>query len=119
MYKTSDGNKFGVMAKQIATFLQLLNRKKYTGHCLMRSSPTLVADAEAAMTTLIKHHGGWKSACTAEWYIANSKKNKIETARMILNQINNDNCTDPNDPSSFISNHHDSKIINRNSNNNQ
>lgn len=84
-------NKFGQMGKTIAEYLQLINPEKYTGHCLRRSSATLYADGGATMTAL-KRHGGWKSACVAEGYIAESKKTKIDAANKILKQINSKLC---------------------------
>ncbi|KAJ8960468.1 hypothetical protein NQ318_013752 [Aromia moschata] len=38
-------NKFGGMAKQIATFLKLPNPHLYTGHCFRRSSATILVNA--------------------------------------------------------------------------
>jgi integrase len=37
-------NKFGLMGKQIATYLNLPNANLYTGHCFRRSSATMPAD---------------------------------------------------------------------------
>lgn len=80
-------NKFAKMGREIASFLKIVNPEQYTGHCLRRSSATLYADSGANMTAL-KRHGGWKSASVAEGYIADSQKNKIDTANKILSQIN-------------------------------
>ncbi|KAJ8978315.1 hypothetical protein NQ317_008187 [Molorchus minor] len=46
------------MGKAIEKCLGLPNPKKFTGHCLRRSSATLYADAGAPMTEL-KRHGGF------------------------------------------------------------
>ncbi|KAJ8915459.1 hypothetical protein NQ315_003222 [Exocentrus adspersus] len=53
------------------------NPEFYTGHCLRRSSATLLANAGANMTTL-KRHGGWKSSTVAEGYLEDSIQNKME-----------------------------------------
>ncbi|XP_060516643.1 uncharacterized protein LOC132708080 [Cylas formicarius] len=92
-------NKFAKMGREIASFLQIKNPERYTGHCLRRSSATLYVDAGASMTAL-KRHGGWKSASVAEGYIADSQKNKTDAATKILSQIN-PNCNINN--STFVS----------------
>lgn len=70
--------------KRIATFLNLPNAEKYTGHGFRRTSVTILADSGADITT-IKRHGGWKSTAVAEGYIQNSVNNK----RKICNQLTN------------------------------
>lgn len=61
-------NTIGSMPKQIATYLQLLNPKEYTGHLFRRSSSTVFVNSGADITAL-KRHGGWKSDSVAEGYI--------------------------------------------------
>ncbi|XP_031331917.1 uncharacterized protein LOC116162438 [Photinus pyralis] len=82
-------NTLGKVPSTIASFLKLPNPQLYTGHCLRRSSTTLLADAGADITT-IKRHGGWKSTTVAESYIENCIANKIN----IANRINQgDSCS--------------------------
>lgn len=71
-------NTFGKIPSTIATFLGLRDANKYTGHCLRRTSATLLADAGCSMT-MLKRHGGWKSTTVVEGYLEDSicSKNKI------------------------------------------
>lgn len=73
---------FGKIPNKIAEFLKLANPELYTGHCLRRSSATLLVDGGASITNL-KRHGGWKSANIAEGYVENSIQNKIDIANKI------------------------------------
>lgn len=73
-----------VTSKKVATFLKLSNPEEYTGHCLRRTSATLLIDAGGNMESL-KRHGGWRSTAVAEGYIEESLRNKNETASKILN----------------------------------
>jgi integrase len=82
---------FGKIPSKIATYLGLENPAEYTGHCLRRSSATLLVDAGADVTTL-KRHGGWKSSSVAEGYIEESLENKIQTAKRIMYGKENNNC---------------------------
>lgn len=75
-------NTFGKIPCIIAKYLGLNNPKKYTGHCLRRTSATLLAEAGANMTTL-KRHGGWKSTTVAEGYLEDSISSKNEVSRML------------------------------------
>ncbi|KAJ8975735.1 hypothetical protein NQ317_016508 [Molorchus minor] len=54
----------------------------------------MLTQGRASMTGL-KCHGGWKSASVAEGYIADLKRNKMATAKKVINQI------DPNLLNSF------------------
>lgn len=85
-------NKFSMMGKQIATFLNLPNPELYTGHSFRRSSATLLVDAGGDITAL-KRHGGWKSTAVAEGYIDNSMKNKMDTCQKILQSVQTNNST--------------------------
>ncbi|KAJ8976551.1 hypothetical protein NQ317_007591 [Molorchus minor] len=58
----------------------------YTGHCLRRSSATLLADAGVDITT-IKRHAGWKSTTVAQGYVENSIENKTKIANQVLKLI--------------------------------
>lgn len=80
-------NKFGMMPKQIATFLNLQNAHEYTGHSFRRSSATLLADSGADILTL-KRHGGWRSSNVAEGYIHDSVRNKEKISSCITKNIN-------------------------------
>lgn len=73
---------FGNIACKIAEFLKLPHPKEYTGHCLRRSSATLLVDGGGSITNL-KRHGGWKSTSVAEGYVENSLRNKIQIASQI------------------------------------
>ncbi|KAJ8964154.1 hypothetical protein NQ317_001275 [Molorchus minor] len=63
----------------VASYLKLPDVACYTGHCLRRSSATLLADAGVDITT-IKRHAGWKSTTVAEGYVENS----IERPKLLI-----------------------------------
>ncbi|KAJ8980654.1 hypothetical protein NQ317_017580 [Molorchus minor] len=67
----------------VASYLKLPDVACYTGHCLRRSSETLLADAGVDITT-IKRHAGWKSTTVAEGYVENSIENKTKIANQVL-----------------------------------
>lgn len=67
----------------VAKFLQLSEPELFTGHCLRRTSATLLADSGANLLE-IKRHGGWKSSSVAEGYIAESISNKIAISNKIF-----------------------------------
>ncbi|KAJ8971363.1 hypothetical protein NQ317_014541 [Molorchus minor] len=67
----------------VASYLKLPDVACYTGHCLRRSSATLLADAGVDITT-IKRHAGWKSTTVAEGYIENSIENKTKIVNQVL-----------------------------------
>lgn len=79
-------NKIGGVPKQIAEYLKLPDPKMYTGHCLRRTSATILVDAGGDLMAL-KRHGGWKSSTTAEGYVEESINNKTSTANRIINSI--------------------------------
>ncbi|KAJ8975091.1 hypothetical protein NQ317_006505, partial [Molorchus minor] len=76
-------NTMGKIPSVVASYLKLPDVACYTGHCLRRSSATLVADAGVDITT-IKHHAGWKSTTVAEGYVENSIENKTKIANQVL-----------------------------------
>ena len=76
-------NILGQVPKKVATFLKLPDTCTYTGHCLRRSSATLLAN-EGADLINIKRHGGWKSSVVAESYIEDSLNNKMKIAKQVL-----------------------------------
>ncbi|KAJ8966300.1 hypothetical protein NQ317_006411 [Molorchus minor] len=67
----------------VASSLKLPDVACYTGHCLRRSSATLLADAGVDITT-IKRHAGWKSTTVAEGNVENSIENKTKIANQVL-----------------------------------
>ncbi|KAJ8980992.1 hypothetical protein NQ317_015812 [Molorchus minor] len=67
----------------VASYLKLPDVACYTGHCLRRSSATLMADAGVDITT-IKRHAGWKLTTVAEGYVENSIENKTKIANQVL-----------------------------------
>lgn len=75
-------NTLGKIPFIVAKYLGLRDPDKYTGHCLRRTSATLLAEAGASMTTL-KRHGGWKSTSVAEGYLEDTITSKNEVSRML------------------------------------
>ncbi|KAJ8977003.1 hypothetical protein NQ317_003430 [Molorchus minor] len=75
-------NTMGKIPSVVASYLKLPDVACYTGHCLRRSSATLLADAGVDITT-IKRHAGWKSTTVAEEEFRNSVR--VITEQMILN----------------------------------
>ncbi|KAJ8977820.1 hypothetical protein NQ317_007521 [Molorchus minor] len=71
------------MGKIPTSYLKLPDVACYTGHCLRRSSATLLADAGVDITT-IKRHAGWKSTTVAEGYVENSIENKTKISNQVL-----------------------------------
>ncbi|KAJ8977851.1 hypothetical protein NQ317_011303 [Molorchus minor] len=76
-------NTMGKIPSVVASYLKLPDVACYTGHCLRRSSATLLADAGVDITT-IKSHAGWKSTTVAEGYVENSIENKTKIANQVL-----------------------------------
>ncbi|KAJ8979013.1 hypothetical protein NQ317_012708, partial [Molorchus minor] len=76
-------NTMGKIPSVVASYLKLPDVACYTGHCLRRSSATLLADAGVDITT-IKRHAGWKSTTVAEGYVENSIQNKNKIANQVL-----------------------------------
>ncbi|KAJ8965794.1 hypothetical protein NQ317_003597 [Molorchus minor] len=76
-------NTMGKIPSIVASYLKLPDVACYTGHCLRRSSATLLADAGVDITT-IKRHAGWKSTTVAEGYVENSIENKTKIANQVL-----------------------------------
>lgn len=76
-------NSFAKMPKKIAEYLELPDSGSYTGHCLRRTSATLLADSGADIQTL-KRHGGWASTSVAEGYVEESISNKVQISRKIF-----------------------------------
>ncbi|KAJ8982133.1 hypothetical protein NQ317_002860, partial [Molorchus minor] len=76
-------NTMGKIPSVVASYLKLPDVACYIGHCLRRSSATLLADAGVDITT-IKRHAGWKSTTVAEGYVENSIENKTKIANQVL-----------------------------------
>lgn len=76
-------NTFRIMLKKIAQFLNLPDFGQYTGHCLRRTSATLLADTGVDIQVL-KRHGVWRSSTIAEGYIEKSIENKVRTSKKIF-----------------------------------
>lgn len=76
-------NTFGGIPKTIATYLQLPEPGRYTGHSFRRTSATLLADSGADITS-IKRHGGWRSTSVAEGYLEDSIEAKNKISRSLL-----------------------------------
>ncbi|KAJ8972915.1 hypothetical protein NQ317_011482 [Molorchus minor] len=72
----------GKIPSVVASYLKLPDVACYTGHCLRRSSATLLTDTGVDITT-IKRHAGWKSTTVAEGYVENSVKNKTKIANQV------------------------------------
>lgn len=79
-------NTMAKIPTEVATFLNLPNPERYTGHCFRRTSATLLVEAGGNMTQL-KRHGGWKSSTVAEGYIDDSISGKIATGQLILGTL--------------------------------
>lgn len=79
-------NTIGSIPKKIAIFLSLPIPESYTGHCFRRSSATLLAEAGADLSVLMRH-AGWKSPTVAEGYVEASVANKCKIAKQILGDI--------------------------------
>jgi len=73
---------FASIPRKIAEYLKLSNASSYTGHCLRRTSATLLADSGADIQ-MLKRHGGWRSTNVAEGYVEESIANKIKTSNRI------------------------------------
>lgn len=60
-------NTIGATPQHIASYLDLPNSKRYTGHCFRRTAATLLSNS-GANTTMLKQLGGWKSTAIAQGY---------------------------------------------------
>ena len=68
-------HKIGEVPQIIASYLQLSDAKRYTGHCFRTTSATLLSDSGANMQ-IIKQLGKWRSGMIAQGYIENSMYNR-------------------------------------------
>ena len=84
-------NTLGKIPSIIANYLKLPDAKLYTGHCMRRTSATLLADGAADLTT-VERLDGWKSGNVTEGYIEFSAQSKMLIAKQILtDNENNEN----------------------------
>lgn len=79
-------NKFGSLACQVASFLDLPNPASYTGHCLRKSSATILVDSGPAITP-VKQHGRRRSTPATKSYIDSSLNNEMLVANKLLRSI--------------------------------
>ncbi|KAJ8974528.1 hypothetical protein NQ317_004593 [Molorchus minor] len=68
-------NTIGLIARNIAKYLNISNIDQYTGHSFPQTSFTILENSGADIRTL-KRHGDWKSGTVAEEYVADSLENK-------------------------------------------
>lgn len=71
------------VSTKIATYLNLPNPEKYTGHCLRRSTANTLAEAGTS-TTILKKHFNWKSEGTALKYVENTKAAKLSISEKMV-----------------------------------
>lgn len=75
-------NKFGTIAKNVATYLKLKDPQRYTGHCIRRNAGTMLLDSSGDLIEL-KRHGASKSHQVAEEHIENSVEDKLNVAKTV------------------------------------
>lgn len=79
-------NTIGGVPNIIAKYLKLENPHQFTGHCLRRTSSTLLIEAGASFETL-KMHGKWKSNTVAQSYVEESIISKNRISSMIASAM--------------------------------
>ena len=79
-------NTLGSVPNVIAKYLKLDNPQQYTGHCLRRTSSTLLIEAGASFETL-KMHGKWKSNTVAQNYVEESITSKNRISNLIASAV--------------------------------
>ena len=82
--------KIGEVPESIASYLNLENAKKYTGHSFRRTAATLHS-ASGANMQMIKQLGRWRSDMIAQGYIENSLLNKQLIYNGITHEIKTSN----------------------------
>jgi integrase len=82
MSLTIGKNSVGDTPYQIATFLKLPNKERFSGHCLRKTGATLLAD-KGADKIVLKRAGRWKSDTVCEGYINESLKSKVEISKKL------------------------------------
>lgn len=87
-------HEIGEIPQMIATYLNLDNSKKYTGHSFRRTSATLLSESGANMQQ-IKQLGRWRSDIIAQGYVENSLHNRtIIYEGIVHNSRENNNRND-------------------------
>lgn len=77
-------HKIGETPQLIATFLNLEDASRYTGHCFRRTAATLLSESGANMQK-IKQLGRWRSDLIAQGYVENSIHNRQLIYQGIIN----------------------------------
>lgn len=72
----------GNVPKIVATFLELEDPKRFTGHSFRRSSATALAESGADILT-IQRHGRWQSSTVAQRYMSESVTHRVGVAQRI------------------------------------
>ena len=102
-------HKIGEVPQIIASYLQLSDAKRYTGHCFRRTSATLLSDSGANMQ-MIEQLGRWRSDMIAQGYIENSMHNRqlIHEGVIQKSTITNTNSISPTSTQISTANNNDS-----------
>lgn len=79
---------FQQLPKRIATYLNLKESDKYTGHCMRRTAATLLAESGGSLLAL-KLLGNWKSDSVAQSYVCNSERMKRTISNMLTENPSN------------------------------
>lgn len=79
-------NTVGEVPKAVAKSLNLLEIKRYTSHCMRRTSATVYADSGASEAELMRL-GKWKSRAVAAGYLEDSVANKTKVRYQIVNSV--------------------------------
>ena len=74
-------NSISEYLKKMAKLLDLPDAKKYSVHFWRRTGATLLANKGISVENLLRF-GRWKNLTTAQVYILESKKNKIDIAEL-------------------------------------
>lgn len=80
-------HKIAEVPKNIATYLNLDDAPRFTGHCFRRTSATLLSESGATMQQ-IKQLGRWRSDIIAQGYIEHSIRNKELIYNGIIHESN-------------------------------
>ncbi|KAJ8942425.1 hypothetical protein NQ318_007099 [Aromia moschata] len=73
-------NTLAKVPSKVASSLDLPDTKTYSGHCIKRTSISLLVNKGADIAK-IKQHGRWESSSVAQRYIDESISNKPDTAK--------------------------------------
>jgi integrase len=78
-------HKIGSAPREIASFLKLPNYHEYTGHCLRRTSATLLVDN--GDISALERHKGWRSMPVTESCRKDSIENREQTVLKVLTPL--------------------------------